>query len=54
MKQFSELSYGLRPKRSCEMAIILSFELINVGYDWIVILDLEKFLDTVNQDKHKS
>ena len=50
-KQFSESSYGFRPKRSCEMAIIRSLELMNDGYDWIVDLDLEKFFDTVNQDK---
>ena len=50
-KQFSESSYGFRPKRSCEMAIIRSLELMNDGYDWIVVLDLEKFFDTVNQDK---
>lgn len=50
-KQFSESSYGFRPKRSCEMAIIRSLEGMNDGYDWIVDLDLEKFFDTVNQDK---
>lgn len=50
-KQFSESSYGFRPKRSCEMAIIRSLEEMNDGYDWIVDLDLEKFFDTVNQDK---
>ena len=50
-KQFSESSYGFRPKRSCEMAIVRSLELMNDGYDWIVDLDLEKFFDTVNQDK---
>ena len=48
---FSESSYGFRPKRSCEMAIVRSLELMNDGYDWIVDLDLERFFDTVNQDK---
>ena len=33
------------------MAIIRSLEVMNDGYDWIVDLDLEKFFDTVNQDK---
>ncbi|MGG3944025.1 reverse transcriptase domain-containing protein [Peribacillus psychrosaccharolyticus] len=28
-KQFSEYSYGFRPKRSCEMAIIKSLEFLN-------------------------
>ncbi|MEC5305241.1 group II intron reverse transcriptase/maturase [Bacillus thuringiensis] len=50
-KQFSEFSYGFRPKRSCEMAIVKSLELLNDGYDWIVDIDLERFFDTVHHDK---
>ena len=50
-KQFSEFSYGFRPKRSCEMAIIKSLEFLNDGYEWIVDIDLERFFDTVNHDK---
>jgi len=50
-KQFSEYSYGFRPKRSCEMAIIKSLEFLNDGYDWIVDIDLERFFDTVHHDK---
>ncbi len=50
-QQFSDNSYGFRPKRSCEMAIIKSLELINDGYDWIVDIDLERFFDTVNHDR---
>ncbi|MGG3470782.1 group II intron reverse transcriptase/maturase, partial [Neobacillus pocheonensis] len=50
-KQFSELSYGFRPKRSCEMAIIKSLEFLNDGYDWVVDIDLERFFDTVHHDK---
>jgi len=50
-EQFSDNSYGFRPKRSCEMAIIKSLELINDGYDWIVDIDLERFFDTVNHDR---
>lgn len=50
-KQFSEYSYGFRPKRSCEMAIIRSLEYLNDGYDWIVDIDLERFFDTVHHDK---
>jgi len=49
--QFSENSYGFRPKRSCEMAVIKSLEIMNDGYDYIVDIDLERFFDTVNQDK---
>lgn len=50
-KQFSEFSYGFRPKRSCEMAIVKSLEFLNDGYDWIVDIDLERFFDTVHHDK---
>lgn len=50
-KEFSEYSYGFRPKRSCEMAIIKSLEFLNAGYDWIVDIDLERFFDTVHHDK---
>ncbi|BDH60573.1 group II intron reverse transcriptase/maturase [Lysinibacillus sp. PLM2] len=50
-KEFSEYSYGFRPNRSCEMAIIKSLEFLNDGYDWIVDIDLERFFDTVNHDK---
>jgi group II intron reverse transcriptase/maturase len=50
-KQFSDNSYGFRPKRSCEMAIIKSLEFINDGHDWIVDIDLERFFDTVNHDR---
>lgn len=50
-EQFSDNSYGFRPKRSCEMAIIKSLELMNDGYDWIIDIDLERFFDTVNHDK---
>ena len=50
-KQFSETSYGFRPNRSCEMAIIKLLEYFNDGYTWIVDIDLQKFFDTVCHDK---
>lgn len=50
-KQFSETSYGFRPGRSCEMAIVKLLEYFNDGYTWIVDIDLEKFFDTVCHDK---
>ena len=48
---FSEYSYGFRPKRSCEMAILKVLDTLNDGYDWIVDIDLENFFDKVPQDK---
>ena len=50
-REFSDKSYGFRPNRCCEQAIIKALELFNDGYDWIVDLDLERFFDTVNHDK---
>jgi len=50
-KQFNNNSYGFRPGRSCEQAVIKALEYLNDGYEWIVDIDLEKFFDTVNQDR---
>ena len=50
-EQFSNSSYGFRPKKSCEMAVIRSLELLNDGYDWVVDIDLERFFDTVQHDR---
>lgn len=50
-EQFKETSYGFRPGRSCEQAVVKALEYLNDGYEWIVDIDLEKFFDTVNQDK---
>ncbi|VJY87886.1 reverse transcriptase/maturase, group FT II introns [Streptococcus pneumoniae] len=48
---FSDMSYGFRPNRSCEKAIMKFLEYLNDGYEWIVDIDLEKFFDTVPQDR---
>jgi len=50
-EQFNDNSFGFRPNRSCEQAVIRALEYLNDGYEWIVDIDLEKFFDTVNQDK---
>ena len=50
-KQFNDNSYGFRLNRSCEQAVTRVLEYLNDGYEWIVDIDLEKFFDTVNQDK---
>ena len=50
-QQFNETSYGFRPNRSCEMAVIKLLEYFNDGYTWIVDIDLQKFFDTVCHDK---
>lgn len=48
---FSDSSYGFRPNRCCEMAIIKALEYMNDGYEWVVDIDLEKFFDNVHHDK---
>ena len=49
--EFQENSYGFRPGRSCEQAVLKLLEYLNDGYEWIVDIDLEKFFDNVPQDK---
>ena len=48
---FSENSYGFRPGRRAQQAIIKLLEYLNDGYEYIVDIDLEKFFDNVPQDK---
>ena len=48
---FSEYSYGFRPGRRAQQAIIKLLEYLNDGYTYIVDIDLEKFFDTVPHDK---
>lgn len=48
---FSEYSYGFRPKRCCQQAIMKALEYMNDGYEWIVDIDLEKFFDNVPHDR---
>ena len=50
-EQFSDSSYGFRPNRCCEQAVIKALECFNDGYNWIVDIDLQSFFDEVNQDK---
>ena len=48
---FSEYSYGFRPKRRAQQAVIKLLEYFNDGYTYVVDIDLEKFFDNVPQDK---
>ena len=50
-EHFSEYSYGFRPGRSCEQAILKLLDYLNDGCTWIVDIDLEKFFDNVPQDR---
>ena len=48
---FSDYSFGFRPRRSCEQAILKLLDYLNNEFIWIVDIDLEKFFDNVPQDK---
>ena len=48
---FSDYSYGFRPKRRAQQAVVKLLEYLNDGYTYIVDIDLEKFFDKVNHDK---
>ena len=50
-KQFSDSSFGFRPKRSAHQAMDVCISAINDGYKYVVDMDLEKYFDTVNQSK---
>ena len=50
-KQFSDNSFGFRPKRSTHGALKRCQANITEGYKYVVDMDLEKYFDTVNQSK---
>ena len=50
-EQFHDFSYGFRPNKNCEQAVLKSLEMLNEGYEWVVDIDLERFFDTVNHDR---
>ena len=47
-EQFHDQSYGFRPNRCAQQAILTALDRMNDGNDWIVDIDLEKFFDTVD------
>ena len=49
-ENFSENSFGFRPRRGARDAIKKAETYINEGYRWVVDIDLEKFFDKVNHD----
>ena len=48
-EQFSENSYGFRPRRGAHDALKQCQQNVNDGYVYVVDMDLEKFFDTVCQ-----
>ena len=49
--QFSDSSYGFRPKHSAHQALRKCQDYITQGYIYAVDIDLERFFDTVNHSK---
>ena len=49
--QFSEHSYGFRPKRGAHDALKTCIKLVNEGYVYVVSMDLASYFDTVNHSK---
>tara|TARA_Y100001001_G_C7995735_1_gene304549 strand:- start:185 stop:1540 length:1356 start_codon:yes stop_codon:yes gene_type:complete len=47
---FSESSYGFRPGRSAQQAVLAAQQYVQEGRRWVVDTDLEKFFDRVNHD----
>jgi RNA-directed DNA polymerase len=47
---FSESSYGFRPGRSAQQAVLKAREHVTMTRRWVVDIDLEKFFDRVNHD----
>ena len=45
--QFSQNSFGFRPRRGCHDALRRAKGIVNSGYKYVVDLDLERFFDTV-------
>ena len=50
-EQFSENSFGFRPKRGAHDALKQCQQNVNDGYVYVVDMDLEKFFDTMCQSK---
>ncbi len=50
-REFSEFSYGFRPKRSVIQALKRAGEYVSEGRDVVVDMDLKNFFDEVNHDR---
>jgi len=48
---FSDHSYGFRPGRSAQQAILQASAYISEGKEWVVDIDMAKFFDKINHDR---
>lgn len=49
--QFSDSSYGFRPRRDAHQALRTAKKYVEEGASWVVDIDLERFFDRMNHDK---
>ncbi len=49
--EFSDNSYGFRPKKSAHQAVRKAEQYVNQGKIYVIELDLENFFDKVNHDR---
>jgi group II intron reverse transcriptase/maturase len=50
-EEFSDSSYGFRPGRDAKQAVKRARLYIEIGFKWVVDIDLARYFDTVNHDK---
>ena len=50
-ENFSDRSYGFRPKRNAHQAVLQAQDYLNEGKRWVIEFDLENFFDKVNHDR---
>jgi group II intron reverse transcriptase/maturase len=50
-QEFSDLSYGFRPKRNAQTALRQASEYVTIGMGVVVDMDLQSFFDEVNHDR---
>lgn len=48
--EFVPVSYGFRPHRSAQDAVLVAKQAVQDGYRWVVEVDLDSFFDRVNHD----
>ncbi len=49
--QFSNFSYGFRPKRNAHQALRQASKFVSMGKNWVVDMDMASFFDEVNHDR---
>jgi RNA-directed DNA polymerase len=50
-RDFSEQSYGFRPRRGCKDALRRVDDLLKQGYTWVVDADIKSYFDTISHGK---